>query len=371
MARLFSSYPASSPEARRSPIFTDPLPPFTGKGGPGAFPPLSGVDVHPIFGSQFSVMANDKYYGQDQDDKPRNRVFAGLLLLAVGALLLLRQIGFFFPDWLFSWPMIMIGIGIFIGIRHDFRNAGWIIMVGLGVFFLVDNEFTNFTLRRFIAPIVVGLIGLTLILNPNRRRRRWDRDANERLGDRIERNIKEAFNRDYTPGGPSAEPLRGPLGGASGTSTSNTGSAGAAESGQGPTSGSTNAGYSYSSRGFRQQGPSGDDHVNEVAIFGGVTRQFFSKDFKGGRVTAVFGGTELSFINADIKGTVYMEVNNIFGGSKLVIPSSWTVKHNIAAIFGGIEDKRQVIPGSGGSDPDKVLILHGTCLFGGLEIRNF
>lgn len=279
-------------------------------------------------------------------------MFAGLVLLAVGALLLLRQIGFFFPDWIFSWPMILIAVGIFIGARHDFRNPGWIIMVGIGTFFLLDQEFMNLSLRRFIAPIIIGAVGLMLILSPNRRRRRWDRDRFEKIGEDIERNIKDAFR----PGTPNT----GPLGTtpASGSSSSEYASIG------------NKVGHSFN-KGFRNEGPSGDDYVNEVAIFGGVTRQFFSKDFKGGRVTAVFGGTELSFINADIKGTVSMEVNNIFGGSKLVIPSSWTVKHNISAIFGGIEDKRQVIPGSGGSDPDKILYLHGTCLFGGLEIRNF
>lgn len=296
-------------------------------------------------------MANENYYGTDQDDKPRNRMFAGLVLLAVGALLLLRQIGFPFPYWLFSWPMILIAFGIFIGVRHDFRNPGWIIMVGIGGFFLLD-QFMDLNLRPFIAPIIIGGIGLMLILNPNRRRRRWDRNKVEGLGQRIEQNIKEVFN---------PEPKNtGPLGG-----TTNTGSTEPDYSSIG-----TRVGHGFN-KGFRNEDPSGDDYVNEVAIFGGVTRQFFSKDFKGGRVTAVFGGTELSFINADIKGPVSMEVNNIFGGSKLVIPSSWTVKHNISAIFGGIEDKRQVIPGSGPSDPEKILFLHGTCLFGGLEIRNF
>ena len=297
-------------------------------------------------------MSKDMNDGSDQDERPRNRMFAGLMLLAVGALLLLRQIGVPFPYWIFSWPMILIAIGIFIGIKHDFRNAGWVIMVGLGVFFLVDQEFMDLSLRRFIVPIVIGIVGVMLIVSPNRRQRRWDRRRVEDLGERIERNFKEAFNPE--PRNP------GPLGG---TPTSGSPDPDLASIG-------SRVGHSFN-KGYRNEGPSGDDHVNEVAVFGGVTRQFFSKDFKGGRVTAVFGGTELSFVNADIKGTVYIEVNAIFGGTKLVVPASWTVNHNISAIFGGIEDKRQVIPGAGGTDPDKVLILHGTCLFGGLEIRNF
>ena len=318
---------------------------------------LSGAPGPPIFGSQISEMSKDRNFGSDQDDRPRNRMFAGLMLLAVGALLLLRQIGFPFPYWIFSWPMIMIAIGIFIGIRHDFRNPGWVIMVCLGVFFLVDQEFMDLSLRRFIVPIVIGIVGVMLIINPGKRRRRWDRDQTEALGQDIARDVREKVDQTIKDN-------------LSSTGTASTGYTGAGSSAGGFTSSGSGGAYTYN-KGYRNEGPSGDDHVNEVAVFGGVTRQFFSKDFKGGRVTAVFGGTELSFVNADIKGTVYMEVNNIFGGTKLVIPSSWTVKHNISAIFGGIEDKRQVVPGAGGTDPDKVLILHGTCLFGGLEIRNF
>jgi|GEM_PF-47736 len=356
MVKASVSFLVSNPDILPA-DFTDTSPLFTGKDLPGACLPLSGAVGPPIFGSQISEMSKDMNFGSDQDDRPRNRMFAGLMLLAVGALLLLRQIGVPFPYWIFSWPMIMIAIGIFIGIRHDFRNPGWVIMVGLGIFFLVDQEFMDLSLRRFIVPIVIGIVGVMLIINPGKRRRRWDRGRTEALGQDIENKVNQKVEQDINEKFTS-------------TGAAPSGSWGTGSSRGGFTSSGTSGGYTYN-KGFRNEGPSGDDHVNEVAVFGGVTRQFFSKDFKGGRVTAVFGGTELSFVNADIKGTVYMEVNNIFGGTKLVVPSSWTVKHNISAIFGGIEDKRQVIPGAGGTDPDKVLILHGTCLFGGLEIRNF
>ena len=56
------------------------------------------------------------------------RVWAALILIAVGSVLVLRQMGLPLPYWLFSWPMILIVVGLFIGFRHGFRGGGWIII---------------------------------------------------------------------------------------------------------------------------------------------------------------------------------------------------------------------------------------------------
>jgi hypothetical protein len=62
-------------------------------------------------------------------------------------------------------------------------------------------------------------------------------------------------------------------------------------------------------------------------------------------------------------------VTNVFGGTKLILPSTWEVQNDITAVLGGVDDRRQingVIP-----DPNKVLMLDGVCVFGGIEIRSF
>jgi hypothetical protein len=56
------------------------------------------------------------------------------------------------------------------------------------------------------------------------------------------------------------------------------------------------------------------------------------------------------------------------GGTKIVVPPHWTIRSELTSIFGNIEDKRQNI---GVPNPDKVLILDGTSVFGGIEIRNY
>ena len=81
------------------------------------------------------------------------------------------------------------------------------------------------------------------------------------------------------------------------------------------------------------------------------------------------GGTELNLLQADIQHPIILEVHNIFGGTKLIIPSNWDVKNEVTAIFGGIEDKRILNPAL--PQPDKIMTLKGACVFGGIEVSNY
>lgn len=94
-----------------------------------------------------------------------------------------------------------------------------------------------------------------------------------------------------------------------------------------------------------------------------------NKNFKGGEATSVFGGTELNLMQADINGHVVFELTQIFGGAKLILPAHWEIKSEIVNIFGGVEDKRPVQ--SVTNDPNKVIVLKGTSIFGGIEIRSY
>ena len=69
------------------------------------------------------------------------RVLAGLILLAIGAMLIARKMGFYFPDWLFSWEMLLIAIGSFVGAKNNFRLGGWLVPIFIGVLFLFEEFF--------------------------------------------------------------------------------------------------------------------------------------------------------------------------------------------------------------------------------------
>jgi hypothetical protein len=41
------------------------------------------------------------------------------------------------------------------------------------------------------------------------------------------------------------------------------------------------------------------------------------------------------------------------------------------AIFGGVDDKRPMLANPTGEETNKILILKGTCLLGGIDIRSY
>jgi predicted membrane protein len=80
------------------------------------------------------------------------------------------------------------------------------------------------------------------------------------------------------------------------------------------------------------------------------------------------GGAELNLSQADIQGTAALDITQIMGGTKIVVPPNWTIRSELTSVFGSIEDKRQNI---GIPNPEKVLIIDGSSVFGGIEIRNY
>jgi predicted membrane protein len=244
----------------------------------------------------------------------KGRIWGGLILLGIGALLLMRQTGVYIPNWVFTWQMLLIVIGIFSGIKDRFRGGGWIIMILIGGIFMYDRFDPTINLFRFMWPVILISIGLLIILKPGRYRR-WHHG----------RRFREGFEKWH----------------------------------QSNTNIMSSDTEQYSK----------EDYLDITSIFGGVKKIVVSKNFKGGDITNFMGGTEINFSQADIQGTVVLDTTNIFGGAKLVVPASWEVKTETTAIFGGIEDKRDLHTLK--PDANKVLIIDGTCIFGGIEIRSF
>jgi predicted membrane protein len=114
---------------------------------------------------------------------------------------------------------------------------------------------------------------------------------------------------------------------------------------------------------------SSEETLDTTAIFSGQKKKLITKDFKGGEITTMFGGTELDFTQADIVRIAEIDMTTIFGGTKLVVPANWNIKSEVVCIFGGIDDKRPTdrsLPGA-----DKTLVLKGTVIFGGIDIKSY
>ncbi len=239
----------------------------------------------------------------------RKAVFTGAIILILGVVWLLRKMDVFMPDWIISWQMLLIVIGIGSGLSNGFtRPASWI-LIGLGVIFLInDIYFIPFHIREYFWPILLIIIGLVVILKPRRLRKRY----------------KKQFGGEDEPG----------------------------MEGDGP--GGTFSRY---------------DKLDLVSVFSGLKRNIISKNFQGGETVTVFGGTEINLLQADFEKTIDLEVTVIFGGLKLIVPQNWEVRSEVTSILAGVEDKRysavEVLP------EDKRVILTGTVIFGGVDIVSY
>lgn len=109
--------------------------------------------------------------------------------------------------------------------------------------------------------------------------------------------------------------------------------------------------------------------LDMVSVFGGNKRNIITKNFKGGEAVSVFGGTELILTQADFTGTVTLELTQVFGGAKLIVPANWKIQSEVVSIFAALDDKRPQSPE--GVDSTKVLKLIGTSIFGGIEIKSY
>jgi predicted membrane protein len=240
------------------------------------------------------------------------RVWGGMIIVVIGVVLLARQAGADLPEWLISWPMIPIAVGLYVGARHRFRHWGWLIPVTVGVVFMIDKFMVGIALSQFIWPAVIVIVGLVMIFRPRRSRERAWRRWHER---------HERFERFEN------------------------------------------------SRGLPTERTS-ENFLDAVNIFGGSKKVVISKDFRGGDVVNIFGGTEVNLTQADVNGKAELELVQVFGGTKLIVPANWTVAtEDMVCIFGGLDDKRNpaTLSGEGG----KTLVLKGTCIFGGIDIRSF
>jgi predicted membrane protein len=131
---------------------------------------------------------------------------------------------------------------------------------------------------------------------------------------------------------------------------------------------------SMESRRVRAAVSAGDasNTMNVSAVFGGIERRISAHDFRGGTVSAVFGGAELDFRNADMEGdNAVLEVNAVFGGAEIRVPENWRIEVRGQTLFGGYSDStRGPASGAVGGPKVKTLILSGTTVFGGVEVKN-
>lgn len=103
--------------------------------------------------------------------RSRKGMFTGILILTAGVIWLFDNMGYYAPDWLFHWPMILIIGGVFSGLNDGFRRPITWILIGVGVAFtLGDILVIPLHLFEYFWPMMVIIIGLIILIRPKKER---------------------------------------------------------------------------------------------------------------------------------------------------------------------------------------------------------
>jgi predicted membrane protein len=254
---------------------------------------------------------NDNFWKEAEKRHTRGKILGGFLIVLVGCLFLGRELGMEIPQWIFSWKTLLIALGLMIGVKSNFRSAKWIILVVIGLVFLISDNYPELAIRHFLWPCILILFGLVVIFKPK------GKYKNHHFRNRMHRKYNRE-NCDYS-------------------------------------------GYSETVN---------DDKIDSTTFMGGVKKNILSKNFKGGDITNVLGGSEINLSQADFEGTIVLEITNVLGGTKLIIPANWEIQSELVSVMGSIEDKRVVQPGVP-AEKNKILVLKGTVFMGGIDMRSY
>jgi predicted membrane protein len=226
------------------------------------------------------------------------RATLGIVLTIVGFLLLSNNLGWFdnqLSDIIFSWPMLLIAIGLLQFSRTGKIGFGAILIV-IGIYFLIPKlpwfDVPNNYPHLFWAIILV-IVGLIFIFRAKK--------------DHLCSCDAEKFSSDY---------------------------------------------------------------IDDMNVFSGCEKKITTQTFRGGKVTSVFGGSNYDLLDSKLaEGKNVLDMVNIFGGSKLIVPGDWKIHVDVISIFGGITDKRRMVNISQDHET-RELYITGVAIFGGGEIKS-
>src|ERR1700735_4514762 len=106
----------------------------------------------------------------ESSSQPRGgsgRVLIGFIVVVAGSLMLLRRMGYPIYSWIFTWPALLIWLGIYIAIKRKFRSLTPLWLVIIGAYFLARHQgWIDFSIGRYFWPILIIIIGFSLIVRP-------------------------------------------------------------------------------------------------------------------------------------------------------------------------------------------------------------
>lgn len=115
-------------------------------------------------------MRDRNFYRDDfkkySEHRRRNSVFFGMGMAVIGILLFLHTMGvlpYFDPE--FTWPWILIGVGVFIGLKNRFHRNAWWILILIGIANLTPQfMIMGKPSSHYAWPAIIIMIGLAIAL---------------------------------------------------------------------------------------------------------------------------------------------------------------------------------------------------------------
>ena len=106
--------------------------------------------------------------GKEPYHNSNNKVLIGVVLVLAGLFLILRNTGIF-PDFIdnvvFSWPMLLVTIGLVLTLSSSEKTAG-IIVMAVGGFFMIPLVFREtFHMYNMFWPAIFIIIGILFIVS--------------------------------------------------------------------------------------------------------------------------------------------------------------------------------------------------------------
>lgn len=279
----------------------------------------------------------------------KSATIVGFIIVFLGVSLLMKSLdlGFWFPRWIFGWEMILIIIGLVIGVNSRFEKKSSIILISIGGLFLMKNLF-GLSFGNVILPIGAIIIGLFLIM----------RNRNQSAP-------------PFTPPIPPTPPTDRPTYDAGEFDWDKRVHNDDAE--EAPFQSPFQQQPEPDQQGSQQQAPPkfnlhGESYIKVDSIFGNAKKRVFTKNFLGGNLTNVFGSTEINFLQADIQQPVALDVFQLFGSTKIIVPPHWVVATSVSSILGENDDRRVILAYA--VDQNKCLYITGTSILGNITIKN-
>lgn len=130
---------------------------------------------------QTSQSYTDQNWKQARDRKCRNngggdKRWLGVLIVAIGLVMLLKRLDVLYFSWHITWPLVLVAVGLFIGIRKQFRNNAWWIITLIGVVNLIpiweirDGVYSS----EIAAPAIVIIAGIALFFRSRKKKSYMD-----------------------------------------------------------------------------------------------------------------------------------------------------------------------------------------------------